>query len=50
MKEIYDYLRRQYIQEHIHVDDYEGQNKTIRLATLYAVRNTRRMWEAQSNG
>ena len=50
MKEIYDYLRSHYIQEHSHVDDYEGQNKTIRLATLYAVKNTKGLWEAQSDG
>ena len=49
MKEIYDYLRTEYIKLNDLVDDYEGQNKTIRLATLYAVKNTRIVWE-QLNG
>ena len=49
VKGMYDALRQQYIHDYKghFVDDYEGQNRLERMATKYAVQNTKEMWRKQ---
>ena len=51
MELIYNQLRAMFMQEYIghFKDDYEGQNKLSRKASIYAVANTKRVWEAKSH-
>jgi len=51
MEQIFKQLRVMFMQEYIghFKDDYEGQNKLSRNANIYAVKNTKRIWEAKSH-
>ena len=49
LEDYYKYLYRQFkIDYRGHfVDEYEGQNKLDRRANLFAIKNTRIVWESQ---
>ena len=45
-REIYDELREWYIANISFIEDeYEGQNKLIRRANIYAIQNTKSKWQ-----
>jgi len=46
MEQVYNRLYAVYMQQYIgHFgDEYKGQNKLRRMATLFAVANTKRVW------
>ena len=46
---IYEKLRRQYLKDYKghFIDMYEGHNHADRMATAYALRNTKEAWRRQ---